>query len=40
MLEKFQYGHPSQEWPFKRWHPGFGLEHWNNLKKTVSSGRN
>ena len=24
VLEKFQYGHPSQEWPFKRWRPGFG----------------
>jgi hypothetical protein len=23
-LAAFQYGHPSQEWPFKRWHPGFG----------------
>jgi ABC-type Fe3+ transport system substrate-binding protein len=24
ILEKYQYGHPSQDWPFKRWHPGFG----------------
>jgi ABC-type Fe3+ transport system substrate-binding protein len=24
VLEKFQYGHPSHELPFKRWHPGFG----------------
>jgi iron(III) transport system substrate-binding protein len=24
VLEKYQYGHPSNEWPFKRWHPGFG----------------
>jgi len=24
ILEKFQYGHPSNEVPFKRWHPGFG----------------
>lgn len=24
VLEKFQYGHPSNQVPFKRWHPGFG----------------
>lgn len=24
VLEKFQYGHPSNQVSFKRWHPGFG----------------
>ena len=24
VMEKFQYGHPSNEMPFKRWYPGFG----------------
>ena len=24
VLEKFQYGHPTNAVPFKRWHPGFG----------------
>jgi iron(III) transport system substrate-binding protein len=24
VLEKYQYGHPSNSLPFKRWHPGFG----------------
>ena len=24
ILEKFQYGHPTNSVPFKRWHPGFG----------------
>jgi len=24
VLEKYQYGHPSLELPFKRWYPGFG----------------
>ena len=45
VLEKFQYGHPSQEWPFKRWHPGFGrtLEQfekdsskWEKLAKEIA----
>jgi ABC-type Fe3+ transport system substrate-binding protein len=45
VLEKFQYGHPSQEWPFKRWHPGFGrtLEQfekdsikWEKLAKEIT----
>jgi ABC-type Fe3+ transport system substrate-binding protein len=45
VLEKFQYGHPSQEWPFKRWHPGFGrtLEqfeidstNWEKLAKEIT----
>ena len=45
ILEKFQYGHPSNEMPFKRWHPGFGrsleqFEHdtdkWERLAKEIS----
>ena len=45
VLEKFQYGHPSQEWPFKRWRPGFGrtLEQfekdstrWEKLAKEIA----
>jgi iron(III) transport system substrate-binding protein len=45
VLEKFQYGHPSNEMPFKRWHPGFGRsleqferdsEHWERLAKEIS----
>jgi iron(III) transport system substrate-binding protein len=45
VLEKFQYSHPSQEWPFKRWHPGFGrtLEQfekdstkWEKLAKEIA----
>jgi iron(III) transport system substrate-binding protein len=45
ILEKFQYGHPSNEMPFKRWHPGFGRsleqferdsEKWERLAKEIS----
>ena len=45
ILEKFQYGHPSSEMPFKRWHRGFGRsleqferdsEHWERLAKEIS----
>ena len=45
VLEKFQYGHPSQEWPFKRWHPGFGRsleqfekdsDEWEKLVKEIT----
>ena len=45
ILEKFQYGHPSNEMPFKRWHPGFGrsleqferdTDRWERLAKEIS----
>ena len=45
ILEKFQYGHPSNEWPFKRWHPGFGRsvdqfetrrDKWERLAKEIT----
>ena len=45
VLEKFQYGHPTHEVPFKRWHPGFGRsleqferdsEKWERLAKEIS----
>lgn len=45
VLEKFQYGHPSQSLPFKRWYPGFGRsleqfekdsEKWEKLAKEIT----
>ena len=45
VLEKFQYGHPSSNLPFKRWHPGFGRsleqfekdsEKWEKLAKEIT----
>ena len=45
VLEKYQYGHPSNEWPFKRWHPGFGRsleqfekdsDKWEKLAKEIT----
>jgi hypothetical protein len=45
VLEKFQYGHPSNNMPFKRWHPGFGRsleqfekdsEKWEKLAKEIT----
>jgi len=45
VLEKFQYGHPSNNLPFKRWHPGFGRtleqfekdsEKWEKLAKEIT----
>jgi iron(III) transport system substrate-binding protein len=45
VLEKFQYGHPSNELPFKRWHPGFGRslaqfekdsEKWEKLAREIT----
>ena len=45
ILEKFQYGHPSNQTPFKRWYPGFGRsleqferdsEKWERLAKEIS----
>ncbi|HVO92812.1 MAG TPA: extracellular solute-binding protein [Terriglobales bacterium] len=45
ILEKFQYGHPSNDMPFQRWHPGFGRsveqferdsEKWERLAKEIS----
>ena len=41
ILEKFQYGHPSNEMPFKRWHPGFGrsLEQFERDSRQVGTPR-
>jgi iron(III) transport system substrate-binding protein len=45
ILEKYQYGHPSNQLPFKRWHPGFGRsleqfekdsEKWEKLAKDIT----
>jgi iron(III) transport system substrate-binding protein len=45
VLEKFQYGHPSLELPFKRWYPGIGrsleqyekdITKWEKLVKEIS----
>jgi iron(III) transport system substrate-binding protein len=45
VLEKYQYGHPSNDLPFKRWHPGFGRsleqfekdsEKWEKLAKEIT----
>jgi len=45
VLEKYQYGHPSNTLPFKRWHPGFGRtleqfekdsEKWERLAKEIT----
>lgn len=45
VLEKFQYGHPSNSLPFKRWHPGFGRsleqfekdsDKWEKLAKEIT----
>ncbi len=45
VLEKYQYGHPSNNLPFKRWHPGFGRsleqfekdsEKWEKLAKEIT----
>jgi iron(III) transport system substrate-binding protein len=45
ILEKYQYGHPSNQVPFKRWHPGFGRsleqfekdsEKWEKLAKEIT----
>ena len=45
VLEKFQYGHPSNNLPFKRWHPGFGRtleqfekdsEKWEKLAREIT----
>jgi iron(III) transport system substrate-binding protein len=45
VLEKFQYGHPSNHLPFKRWHPGFGRsleqfekdsEKWEKLARDIT----
>jgi iron(III) transport system substrate-binding protein len=45
LLEKYQYGHPSNQLPFKRWHPGFGRsleqfekdsEKWEKLAREIS----
>jgi iron(III) transport system substrate-binding protein len=45
ILEKYQYGHPSTQLPFKRWHPGFGRsveqfekdsEKWEKLAKEIT----
>jgi len=45
VLEKFQYGHPSNRLPFKRWYPGFGRtfeqfekdsEKWEKLAKEIT----
>jgi iron(III) transport system substrate-binding protein len=45
ILDKFQYGHPSNDLPFQRWHPGFGRsleqferdsEKWERLAKEIS----
>jgi iron(III) transport system substrate-binding protein len=45
ILEKYQYGHPSNQMPFKRWHPGFGRsveqfekdsEKWEKLAKEIT----
>lgn len=47
ILEKFQYGHPSNDTPFKRWYPGLGRsleqferdsEKWERLAKEISRG--
>jgi iron(III) transport system substrate-binding protein len=47
ILEKFQYGHPSNDTLFKRWYPGFGRsleqferdsEKWERLAKEISRG--
>ena len=44
VLEKYQYGHPSNEWPFKR-QPGFGRsleqfekdsDKWKKLAKEIT----
>jgi iron(III) transport system substrate-binding protein len=45
ILEKFQYGHPTNMVAFKRWHPGFGRsleqferdsENWERLAKEIT----
>jgi iron(III) transport system substrate-binding protein len=45
VLEKFQYGHPTNIVPFKRWHPGFGRtveqfekdsDKWEKLAKEIT----
>lgn len=45
ILEKYQYGHPSTQLPFKRWHPGFGRsveqfekdsEKWEKLAREIT----
>ena len=45
ILKKYQYGHPSNQLPFKRWHPGFGRsieqfekdsEKWEKLAKDMT----
>jgi iron(III) transport system substrate-binding protein len=45
VLEKFQYGHPTNGVPFKRWHPGFGRSveqfekdsaQWEKLAKEIT----
>ena len=45
VLEKFQYGHPTNVVPFKRWHPGFGRtleqfekdsDKWEKLAKEIT----
>jgi iron(III) transport system substrate-binding protein len=45
ILEKYQYGHPSNQMPFQRWHPGFGRsveqfekdsEKWEKLAKEIT----
>jgi iron(III) transport system substrate-binding protein len=45
ILEKYQYGHPSHQAPFKRWHPGFGRsleqfekdsQKWEKLAKEIT----
>jgi iron(III) transport system substrate-binding protein len=45
VLEKFQYGHPTNAVPFKRWHPGFGRsveqfekdsEKWEKLAREIT----
>jgi iron(III) transport system substrate-binding protein len=45
ILEKFQYGHPTNGVPFKRWHPGFGRSveqfekdsaRWEKLAKEIT----
>jgi hypothetical protein len=45
VLEKYHYGHPSNDLSFKRWHPGFGRsvdqfekdsEKWEKLAKEIT----
>jgi iron(III) transport system substrate-binding protein len=45
ILEKYQYGHPSNQLPFQRWHPGFGRsleqfekdsDRWEKLAKEIT----